>query len=132
MKRLDLTGQVFGRLTALYPLEERKAGRTYWRCRCICGKEVDVQTPLLLHGGTQSCGCLRDKHKKDITGTRFGLLTAVYPTEKRQQNRVVWHCRCDCGGGTGCHDIHIPQRKGDILWMPEQEQIGRFDRAKVW
>ena len=98
MKRLDLTGQVFGRLTALYPLEERKAGRTYWRCRCICGKEVDVQTPLLLHGGTQSCGCLRDKHKKDITGTRFGLLTAVYPTEKRQQNRVVWRCRCDCGG----------------------------------
>lgn len=98
MKRLDLTGQVFGRLTALYPLEERKAGRTCWRCRCTCGNEVDVQTTLLMHGGTQSCGCLRDKHKKDITGMRFGMLTAVYPTEKRQQNRVVWHCRCDCGG----------------------------------
>ena len=35
---------------------------------------------------------------KDITGKRFGMLTAVKPTEKRDSKRVViWECVCDCG-----------------------------------
>ncbi|MCD8142033.1 MAG: hypothetical protein LUD83_01920 [Clostridiales bacterium] len=34
----------------------------------------------------------------DIAGQRFRMLTALYPTEKRDRNStVVWHCRCDCG-----------------------------------
>ena len=34
----------------------------------------------------------------DITGRRFGRLTALFPTEKRDQNgSVYWHCLCDCG-----------------------------------
>lgn len=34
---------------------------------------------------------------RNLKGERFGLLTAVSPTEKRIDGRVVWHCRCDCG-----------------------------------
>lgn len=34
---------------------------------------------------------------KDISGERFGLLVALYPTEKRVGRNVVWHCKCDCG-----------------------------------
>ena len=34
---------------------------------------------------------------KDLTNQRFGKLTALYPTNKRQGNHVIWHCRCDCG-----------------------------------
>lgn len=34
---------------------------------------------------------------KDISGQRFGRLVALYPTEKRVQNSVVWMCQCDCG-----------------------------------
>ena len=33
----------------------------------------------------------------DITGMRFGRLTAIRPTEKRSHGRVVWECKCDCG-----------------------------------
>lgn len=34
----------------------------------------------------------------DIAGQKFRMLTALYPTEKRDRNStVVWHCRCDCG-----------------------------------
>lgn len=37
-------------------------------------------------------------NKKDITGKRYGRLTALYPTEKRDyKGSVIWHCRCDCG-----------------------------------
>lgn len=31
----------------------------------------------------------------DITGQKFGLLTAVNPTKKN--GRSAWHCKCDCG-----------------------------------
>lgn len=34
----------------------------------------------------------------DIANRRFRMLTALYPTEKRDRNSsVIWHCRCDCG-----------------------------------
>jgi len=35
---------------------------------------------------------------KDISGLKFGKLTAVEPTARRYDNKVVWKCRCDCGG----------------------------------
>lgn len=34
---------------------------------------------------------------KDLTNKRFGKLTAVYPTDKRKNGKIVWHCLCDCG-----------------------------------
>lgn len=37
----------------------------------------------------------------DLTGKRFGRLTAEYPTARRDhKGSVYWHCRCDCGGET--------------------------------
>lgn len=56
--RRDLTGQRFGRLTALYYVARKDRVKTsYWHCRCDCGKELDVNTMSLLRGATQSCGC---------------------------------------------------------------------------
>lgn len=34
---------------------------------------------------------------KDITGLVSGELIALYPTEERSNNGVVWMCRCSCG-----------------------------------
>lgn len=34
---------------------------------------------------------------KDISGLRFGRLTAIRPTDKRQSKCVVWEFTCDCG-----------------------------------
>ena len=34
---------------------------------------------------------------KDLTGKRFGTLTAIMPTNQRSKNgRVLWLCKCDC------------------------------------
>ena len=34
----------------------------------------------------------------DITGRKFGKLTALYPTERRDgKGSVYWRCRCECG-----------------------------------
>lgn len=34
---------------------------------------------------------------KDLTGQKFGELTAVRPTEERYFGSVVWECKCSCG-----------------------------------
>ena len=38
----------------------------------------------------------------DLTGRRFGHLTAVRPVMRRAggRRRVCWECKCDCGGWT--------------------------------
>ena len=54
----DITGQVFGRLTAL-----SYAGRSKWFCQCSCGNSVSVVGSRLWSGHTKSCGCLQgEKH----------------------------------------------------------------------
>lgn len=34
---------------------------------------------------------------KDITGKRFGRLTALFKTENNKRNKAMWVCLCDCG-----------------------------------
>lgn len=34
---------------------------------------------------------------EDLTGRRFGNLTVVEKTDRREDNYVLWRCRCDCG-----------------------------------
>lgn len=82
-KALDLTGQKFGRLTAMYR-EPSRNGKTYWYCKCECGGEKSVQTCHLKAGTIQSCGCLvweanQEKAKKqslmiDISDEDFAVI----------------------------------------------------------
>ena len=66
----------------------------------------EIPATQVKHGGTRSCGCkamehITDLRKQDITGERFGRLTAVRPTEQRDNNgSVIWELRCDCGNLT--------------------------------
>jgi hypothetical protein len=51
----DLTGQTFGRLTAI----EHLVSPSRWRCKCICGGEKITTQKNLRKGYTKSCGCLQ-------------------------------------------------------------------------
>ena len=55
---LELTGQRFGRWTVIKRVENRKR-KTYWLCRCDCGKESVVKGGNLTNGLSRSCGCYR-------------------------------------------------------------------------
>jgi len=54
----DLAGQRFGRLIAIGPIGQTKAGLVRWHCICDCGQEKITTGKLLIRGETQSCGCL--------------------------------------------------------------------------
>lgn len=104
-KIIDITNQVFGRLTALEVIGKDKRGEKIWKCKCQCGKEVQVLSSNLRSGKTQSCGCFRrevlsgEKENliKDLTGQVFGFLTVIEKTSERLNGQVVWKCKCKCG-----------------------------------
>ena len=102
----DLTGQRFGRLTVIKDSGERRKNRqVIWSCLCDCGHIHKAAGSNLLWGYVKSCGCYnRDTCtaklplvKKNISGMRFGRLTAMKPTKERKFGSVVWECACDCG-----------------------------------
>ena len=99
----DLTNQKFEKLTALYPLDERKNKKIIWHCQCDCGNTVDVESQSLTSGNTKSCGCLRKekanftKLKLNLIGKQFEYLTVLEETSERQYEKVVWKCQCECG-----------------------------------
>ena len=96
----DLTGQKFGKLTAIgaVPKEDRLQNRSTWVCNCECGNTTRVISNDLKRGRKTDCGCVPIKTtKKDLTGTRFGMLTAIEDTGRREYRQLVWMCLCDCG-----------------------------------
>lgn len=56
-KTVDITGQVFGKLTALRPAGHDRWGVRTWTCLCECGREHIASGSKLRTGKIASCGC---------------------------------------------------------------------------
>ena len=65
MKRQDITGNRYGRLTVLGLDSKNKRGELVWRCQCDCGVIKTYIGTSFKYGRTKSCGCL---HKEMISG----------------------------------------------------------------
>ena len=57
-KRIDLTGQRFGRLVVVSRERNAQCGNSRWLCDCDCGGKTIVQGSSLRAGSTKSWGCL--------------------------------------------------------------------------
>lgn len=92
-------GDKFNYLTYIKDVE-RPEGKTdkgyYGLWRCDCGKEKILNNSRVFSGNPISCGCKLGKTIKDISGQKFGKLTALYPIDT-QNKRTIWRCKCDCG-----------------------------------
>lgn len=96
----NLLGQTFGELHVVGKSRKRTKMGSYWTCLCSCGYTCEATASELVSGRKTHCGCKSVKNyaTSDITGQRFGRLTAQYSTKKRDaKGFVIWHCRCDCG-----------------------------------
>ena len=58
----DLTGQKFGRLTAIEVNGTSKHGNL-WKCICDCGNETTARSSDLTSQHKRSCGCLGKEQK---------------------------------------------------------------------
>ena len=75
MSRLiDITGQVFGKLTVLHRVKNRRAGCTnhlevWYRVRCECGNTTSMRGYLIRDGRARSCGCVKGNLRHGLCGT---------------------------------------------------------------
>ncbi len=84
---VDLTGQRFRMLTALYPTSKRDRNNTVvWHCRCDCGREVDVSYEDLVYSPIRSCGCQKRRAEQQlktylthVAGTTVDRLKSTKP-----------------------------------------------------
>lgn len=100
-KAENLIGQKFNRLLVIDRVI--KDEKVYWKCLCDCGNEIILRPDSLRSGHTKSCGCLqREKvsqlNFKDLTGQKFGRLTAIKRSERKNNSgQYYWYCDCECG-----------------------------------
>ena len=101
----------FTKLIVLFPVyvKDRSGKKTYWLCKCDCGKEIVCRADCLKDLKIQSCGCMTIEgiYKKsqaiidEMIGQRFGKLIvkefAGYQTKSDGVNQAMFRCECDCG-----------------------------------
>ncbi|KRB33366.1 HNH endonuclease [Acidovorax sp. Root70] len=100
----DIAGQQFGQLIAAHVAGRDSTGKVTWMCVCACGNQKAVTMLNLTSGNTKSCGCARrvSRKRKDLSGQRFGLLTAI-----KTDGHKHWECVCDCGVVARVMTVHL-------------------------
>ena len=98
-RKIDLTGQRFGKLTVI--CETEKVGeKVHWLCRCDCGNEKSISTAQLRNGNTTSCGLC----DHSFIGQRFGRLEVISVSKRERTSsgsiKIYFNCKCDCGNYT--------------------------------
>lgn len=148
MTKIDLTGKEYGKLTVLRESEPKIYGKgatkniqRRWNCVCACGEERTVFQRALISGATTSCGCnkatwarsLGKKNKKNIVGNKYGRLTVIKETDKRENRSIVWECVCDCGNKTHVSTRNLSTGNNESCGCLFQEFIVKKNRewAKI-
>lgn len=88
MKVKDITGQRFGRLTALQRASSDKFGNSAWLCLCDCGKRKVIGRPNLISGNSTSCGC-QSRERLTKHGKSNTRLYGVWSTMAYSRKGVV-------------------------------------------
>lgn len=105
--------QKFGSLITTGNQELRKSGsknKSFFECKCDCGKLVWIRSSSLINKDTTSCGCKKGEtiSKKmkghtnnlvDLSGCRFGRLTVSNEHKRVSSGKYFvtkWKCICDC------------------------------------
>ncbi len=133
VKNKDITGQTFGRLTAIRPTDRKTSnGATIWECKCSCGNTTYVGVSELILGKINSCGCLRTetsrkngkkagKYIKDnfcIENTNVNNLTAKKPKNNTSGIKgVSW-------------DKERQKWVAQIVFQGKYYNLGRYDKKE--
>ena len=122
----DISGQIFGSITALHPTDKRdKKSNVIWHCVCNeCGKEIDISYNELLYGNRKSCGCIREKHREKLQTfiTRVeGTSIDRIKSDKTQKNNT-----------TGHRGVYFIKGKytAKIVFQKKPYYLGRYDRIE--
>lgn len=80
----DVTGRIFGRLTAVCRVTEK--GKQRWKCVCECGGTTIAHLSNMQRGFTKSCGCLRRENTVSLHTTHG----ASRPRDRHYHEYTIW------------------------------------------
>lgn len=84
----DLTGQKYGRLTAVECCGENAHHNPLWLCKCECGGTVVCSASALQGGHKRTCGCFEEEHPNVLKRTPHGKRhTRLYSIWSMMKNR---------------------------------------------
>ena len=126
-KKIDLTGQPFGRLIVIREYGRDKWGRVLWLCKCDCGREKVVRGSSLTRrkNPTVSCGCWNEEKKIKHGCTH----KPWYVTYKNMMQR------CGHLEGVKERDLHRYRDRGITvceLWQKYPQAFGDWLLAHGW
>lgn len=117
---LDLTGQVFGRLSVIEYKGTNKNRQATWLCKCVCGKEIVISSNCLRTGDTKSCGCSKITHGlsrtsayRDIRRIVSEVLNTRWTRKMEKELRKFQPVCVVCGSNKEMSTDHVlPLSKG--------------------
>lgn len=123
---VDITGQRFNRLTALYRVKDKadRKGSVIWHCRCDCGNEVDYSYQDLVYSHLKSCGCQKKEHDQKL-GT---FLTHVGGTSLD----AIQSQKIPTDNTTGYKGVYLIRGKylAKIVFQKKQYFLGTYENIE--
>jgi hypothetical protein len=142
-RALDLTGQVFGRLTAVRIDQERtergRSGKIIWECACDCGATSYVQANNLRSGQSTTCGAAIHKSIPVDRDEYFNSVLARYKKHAAEKSvsftislsEFANLCRMNCHYCGGSGDSAIRNGEGKRNGVDRKDQSVGYEPGNV-
>ena len=134
---IDLTDQVFGRLTAIEKVGVTANRKTIWRCECECGNITEATVDNLRNGTTKSCGCWREDVGKALQSynqktieENSGVFTPVLKSKTRADNTSGVKGVQRVKTKNGYEYAATISIKGKTTWLGQYKTVAEAEKAR--
>lgn len=124
----DFTGKKIDKITVLRKLPTTKS-YTEYECQCKCGTIFVKSAFYLTTNSKKSCDKCKEAKVQDISGNRYGRLTAVRYVGKSKGKQTLWECRCDCGNMVVVHQQNLVSGHSKSCGCFNAEVTGKRNRT---
>lgn len=124
--KVDITGERFGKLTAIKYIGITPVGRSLWECKCDCGNIKTAEYSNLKRGHTTSCGCVRKGQ-----GLRYKAIYRIWARIKKN-SADIWAKDFECfktwAVSNGYADgVRISRKDKQRPFSPQNCYVGDID-----
>lgn len=126
-KAKDITGKRCGMLVAIERTEMKSGSSYLWRCRCDCGKIIELTTSEFNSGNRTSCGCARQRRKIELAHIRqVEKEKRLASPKKPKVETKIRKRRSD--NTTGCSGVYKVRGKYEahFCYGGQRRYLGRF------